>query len=230
MINEDNLNAFCKDDITKIEGYAEAVADTTQVWDCHHRLELTIDGKHAHSSAELKAMGMYYKRPYFELILLRKKDHLALHRKAEWNNDTLRDKRQTSYRGSKDVNGEKHQEWKKRMSDVHKDLWNDPEFAERMRAAHKVNGSGETQSKNIKNSAKYQAHLKRLKNDPEYAAKRAASVKNSPKYQAVVKERRDKKISKLKALIDSGKRLNKADKQYLSEYAPDLLPAENLLF
>ena len=36
---------FCKDDITKIENYELAMADTEEVWHCHHRLELTLDGE-----------------------------------------------------------------------------------------------------------------------------------------------------------------------------------------
>ena len=40
MINEHNAKKFCKEDISKIENYDKAIADTTQVWDCHHRTEI----------------------------------------------------------------------------------------------------------------------------------------------------------------------------------------------
>lgn len=37
MINEFNVNAFCCEDISKIENYDKAVADKTQTWHCHHK-------------------------------------------------------------------------------------------------------------------------------------------------------------------------------------------------
>ena len=80
MINKDlsQLRMFCKE-FTKIENYEKAVADTTQKWECHHRLEFTINGEVAHSKDELKRLGMYYHRPYFELIFLTAKEHRFLH-------------------------------------------------------------------------------------------------------------------------------------------------------
>ena len=41
------LNMYCKVDISKIENYDKAMSDTEQVWDCHHRLEFTLDGEPA---------------------------------------------------------------------------------------------------------------------------------------------------------------------------------------
>lgn len=73
---------FCKDDITKIENYELAMTDTEEVWHCHHRLELTLDGEYAHSKEDLIRMNMYYQRPYFELIFLKNSDHVTLHNKA----------------------------------------------------------------------------------------------------------------------------------------------------
>lgn len=48
MINERLAKAYCRDDIYKIENYDKAIADTTQTWICHHRLELTLDGEYMH--------------------------------------------------------------------------------------------------------------------------------------------------------------------------------------
>lgn len=66
-----------------IENYDKAIADTTQVWFCHHRLEThTSDGERRAvdlSWKELKALGTYYDRPAEELIFLTKKDHEQLH-------------------------------------------------------------------------------------------------------------------------------------------------------
>lgn len=76
------LKKYCKDDISKIENYDKAISDNTQVWDCHHRLELTLEGEFAHNPEDLKRLGMYYNRPYFELIFLTHTEHLRLHYKA----------------------------------------------------------------------------------------------------------------------------------------------------
>lgn len=88
MINKDlrQLRMFCKD-FTEIENYDKAVADTTQKWECHHRLEFTINGEVAHSKDELKRLGMYYHRPYFELIFLPAKEHRFLHLSARDRKD-----------------------------------------------------------------------------------------------------------------------------------------------
>lgn len=81
MISEYTAKRYCKDDISKIENYEQAMNDKTKTWDCHHRLELTINGEHSHTKDELIRLEMYYDRPYFELIFLKPKDHQALHNK-----------------------------------------------------------------------------------------------------------------------------------------------------
>lgn len=74
-----NIRKICKDDVSKIENYEQAINDKENMWICHHRLELTLDGEDACSRKDLIRMGMYYKRPYFELIFLTKKEHKKLH-------------------------------------------------------------------------------------------------------------------------------------------------------
>lgn len=37
---------------------------------CHHRLSITLDGEQVHKIADLNRLGMYYNRPYFELIIM----------------------------------------------------------------------------------------------------------------------------------------------------------------
>lgn len=78
MINQ-AIKYICKDDPSKIENYHLAVNDKTQTWHCHHRLELTMNGEYALSRKDLLRMGMYYHRPYFELIFLTKSAHSKLH-------------------------------------------------------------------------------------------------------------------------------------------------------
>ena len=79
MINEKYAKKYCRDDLSKIENYEKAIADTTQTWDLHHRLELTLDGEFALSREQLKMHDMYYNRPYYELIFLTPSEHRRLH-------------------------------------------------------------------------------------------------------------------------------------------------------
>ena len=76
-----SIRKFCKDDYTKIENYELAKADNFKDWCIHHILELTLDNEYAHSRADLIRMGMYYNRPYFELIFLKRSEHQILHNK-----------------------------------------------------------------------------------------------------------------------------------------------------
>lgn len=85
MINEYKAKRYCKDDISKIENYEKAISDDTQMWDIHHRLELTLDSEFALSRDQLKMHDMYYNRPYYELIFLTHVEHARLHNKGELN-------------------------------------------------------------------------------------------------------------------------------------------------
>ena len=90
MISERYVKAYCKD-FTKIENYAEAIADKTQFWVCHHRLELIATGAVVESSKQdLIDWGIYYDRPADELIFLTQSEHVVLHNKTRkgkpaWN-------------------------------------------------------------------------------------------------------------------------------------------------
>ena len=79
MINEKCAKKYCIDDLSKIENYEQAIADTTQTWHLHHRLELTLDGEPALTHKQLKIHDMYYHRPYYELIFLTCAEHRKLH-------------------------------------------------------------------------------------------------------------------------------------------------------
>ena len=79
MINEKLAHKYCRDDLSKIENYEKAVADTTQTWVIHHQLELTLDGEPALTRKQLKMHDMYYNRPYYELIFLTDAEHRKLH-------------------------------------------------------------------------------------------------------------------------------------------------------
>ena len=82
MINEKAVSKYCRDDLSKIENYDKAIADKTQTWHLHHRLELTLDGEFALTHNQLKMHDMYYNRPYYELIFLTPSEHSRLHTKG----------------------------------------------------------------------------------------------------------------------------------------------------
>lgn len=79
MISKDSVKRYCRDDIQKIENYNEAVSDMVNMWECHHRLELTLDGQPACCRDDLIRHGMYYKRPAFELIFVKPQEHALMH-------------------------------------------------------------------------------------------------------------------------------------------------------
>lgn len=77
MISENNVKMFCNGDISRIENYDKAVADTTQTWDCHHRGEIIPCGNF--SRDVLKKYCLYYHRQPEELVFLTHKEHQRLH-------------------------------------------------------------------------------------------------------------------------------------------------------
>lgn len=120
MISETQATKYCKDDISLIENYDKAIADTTQVWDCHHRRE-TI-----YSRAELKEVGEYFDRPACELIFLTKIEHqklhhLGKHRSAETRqniSESLKGKKNPNFGKSTWIKGKHHsEEVRKKMSE-----------------------------------------------------------------------------------------------------------------
>lgn len=79
MICERTIYLFCNGDITKIENYEKAINDKTQVWQCHHRLEIMPFSNREISHKKLIEMGLYYNQPAEALIFLTEKEHKSLH-------------------------------------------------------------------------------------------------------------------------------------------------------
>ena len=82
MISKAQAKKFCKDDISMIENYDKAIADTTQTWDCHHRDEVKIlpSGMTViRSRQDLIDTSRYYGCPANELIFLTRSEHVKLH-------------------------------------------------------------------------------------------------------------------------------------------------------
>ena len=80
MINEGYVKKYCCEDLSLIENYALAIADTTQTCECHHRGEVLPCGRF--SRDDLKKFGLFYKRPASELIFLTPSEHTRLHKKG----------------------------------------------------------------------------------------------------------------------------------------------------
>lgn len=78
MINEKNAKKYCKEDISKIENYYKAIADTTQVWHCHHRTKIWWNC----TTQDLIDNECYYGRKACELIFLTEAEHAAVHLKG----------------------------------------------------------------------------------------------------------------------------------------------------
>ena len=73
MISEDYAKSYCRDDISLIENYDQAIADTTQMWHCDDRRETIF------SKCDLIESGEYYNRPACELIFLTPFEQHRLH-------------------------------------------------------------------------------------------------------------------------------------------------------
>ena len=107
MINKYNVCKFCKDDISLIENYEEAI-NSEDRYDCHHRLELTAEGEIYHTKSELIELDLYYNRPSSELIFLPFREHSSLHLKARHKHPSwskVKDKVSKSLTGKKVKHG-----------------------------------------------------------------------------------------------------------------------------
>lgn len=94
MIRKDIIK-ICKD-FTKIENYSQAVLDTSQTWECHHRLETHylkngkwIEREVEVSREELKEDNLYFDRPASELIFMTKTEHISMHNRNRYDKDTF---------------------------------------------------------------------------------------------------------------------------------------------
>ena len=79
MICEYTAKKYCCEDLSLIENYELAINDTTQMWECHHRGEISPCGRVL--ADDLNKLGLYYKRPAAELIFLTPTAHRQLHYK-----------------------------------------------------------------------------------------------------------------------------------------------------
>lgn len=95
MINEIYARNYCKEDISKIENYDKAIADTSHTWECHHRTEIWWNC----TKKELIENECYYHRPANELIFLTHAEHRSLHKKDKTHTEEHRRKMSESLKG-----------------------------------------------------------------------------------------------------------------------------------
>ena len=143
---------YCKD-YENIENYEAAKKDNFKGWDCHHRLQTwTSDGDRRLvdiTTAELKALGMYYNRPADELIFLTESEHNNLHKKGNTyrlgkpHTEESRIKMSKAHKGKQagennPMYGKHHSdESKKKMSEAHKGKSLSEEHKKKLSEAHK---------------------------------------------------------------------------------------------
>ncbi len=125
MICKRTVKKFCSEDISRIENYSKAIADTTQMWACHHRLEThNSDGERRIvnlTREELKALDMYYNRAPSELIFMTVSEHKSLHMKGKFNISAGKMTEETKRKISEANKGYKHsEEAKRKMSEARK--------------------------------------------------------------------------------------------------------------
>ena len=111
MINEIYSKKYCCEDLSLIENYALAVADTTQTWVCHHILG------EQHSKQYLKENGLYESRPACELRFMTHADHTRLHCKGVPCSEATKQKMSEAHKGVS-----LSEEHKKAIGDALKDV------------------------------------------------------------------------------------------------------------
>ena len=150
-----NVKIFCCDDASLIENYDKAIADTTQVWEVHHRLEThTSDGEARPLNAtlsrdELVALGMYYKRPVSELILLTHREHTKL------THTGIKESEEAKRKNSEAQKGKTYsEEYKRHMSEVTKGIPKPEGFREKVSKALKGKPKSEEHRKHLSEALK----------------------------------------------------------------------------
>lgn len=137
MINEKQAKLFCKEDISKIENYHKAIADTTQTWDLHHRTAIWWNC----SRQELIDNECYYNRKACELIFLTHSEHNRLHNQGKQRSEDTRRKMSEAKKGNTHLKGHIHtEESRKKMSESHKNISDDT----RKKISEKLKGKQHT--------------------------------------------------------------------------------------
>ena len=147
MINVKQAKKFCKEDISKIKNYDKAIADTTQVWHCHH---MTETWWHC-TRKELIENECYYHRKACELIFLTPEEHKRLH--MQNISDETRKKISEAKKGVT-----LSDETRKKMSESKKGHTVNEDTRKKMSEAHKGHTVNEETRKKMSESRKGENH------------------------------------------------------------------------
>ena len=138
MINEIYARNYCRDNLELIENYDQAISDTTQVWDIHHRDEIrTLPSgmKVYRTRQDLIENGRYYKCPANELIFLTHAEHQILHNKGAHHSDETIKKISESQKGKKRT--PLSEEHRKKISESRKGITLSEETIRKLSESHK---------------------------------------------------------------------------------------------
>ena len=135
MIDERRARRYCKEDLSKIKNYAKAIADTTQVWDCHHMTETWWNC----SKQELIDNECYYNRKACELIFLTRAEHNRLHNKGLTRSEETRKKMSEATKGENNpmYGKTRSEETRRKMSESQKGRTFSEETRQKLSEAHK---------------------------------------------------------------------------------------------
>ena len=147
MINEKLVRKYCKEDISKIKNYDKAIADTTQVWHCHHMTETWWNC----SAKDLVENECYYHRKACELIFLTPEEHMRLH--MQNISDETRKKISEAKKGVT-----LSDETRKKMSESKKGHTVNEDTRKKMSEAHKGHTVNEETRKKMSESRKGENH------------------------------------------------------------------------
>ena len=149
MINVKEVQKYCKEDISKIKNYDKAIADTTQVWHCHH---MTETWWHC-TRKELIENECYYNRKACELIFLTPEEHKRLHMKGVTLSDETRRKMSEAKKGR--IFSEEH---RRKLSESQKGHTVNEETRKKMSEAKKGKKLSEETRKKISEAKKGENH------------------------------------------------------------------------
>ena len=166
MINCEGTKQYCCEDISKIENFELASSDETQMWDIHHRNEITENK----TRKDLIADGKYYNVPASELIFLTRSEHMKLH--SNNRSGELKNKIREAIKGAGNGMFGKHhsEEAKLKISETRKTKIQAGEITY-------TNSTYHTKEGNVKISEKAKERYKDKKNHPMFGRHQSEETK-----------------------------------------------------